>query len=359
MTRACAPNASTCADTQNRRVCDANGLGSTLAPCAAGQRCDAGTCRTIVCSASTARCLNPQTVETCASDGLSASTTPCPADRAARAAPAPVGLHARERELQPSARRVCNGDRLREHQRRLSHGRGVQLRRVPTAGVHAQRGPLLLNPQTLERCAPDGFSASTTTCPSSTSCASAACAPWVCTPNAVSCASTPGTRSVCSSDGLSSTSAPCPVPTNASAATCASGSCGFTCASGYGDCDLDASNGCEVTVTTDARHCGGCGRACAAIPNAETRCESGGCAMGACLPGFANCDNNASNGCEVNLASDRLNCGGCGMVCPVVCRDRACTNSIHNTEPFTATATPAQGCQFNNTHQYRYVNLGT
>jgi hypothetical protein len=44
---------------------------------------------------------------------------------------------------------------------------------------------------------------------------------------------------------------PCANPANATGA-CIAGVCGFTCSSGFADCDRLASNGCEVTLATSA-----------------------------------------------------------------------------------------------------------
>jgi hypothetical protein len=46
-------------------------------------------------------------------------------------------------------------------------------------------------------------------------------------------------------------------------------------------------------------HCGACGRACAGGPNATGVCLSGTCGI-ECAAGFADCDGNAANGCEVD-----------------------------------------------------------
>ena len=96
---------------------------------------------------------------------------------------------------------------------------------------------------------------------------------------------------------------------------CAAGACAIAaCDAGYADCDGAASNGCEVDLTTSATHCGACAAACAPA-NAEGACVAGRCAVGRCRAGYADCDGSASNGCEVNLAVDPVNCGTCASVC--------------------------------------------
>lgn len=45
----------------------------------------------------------------------------------------------------------------------------------------------------------------------------------------------------------------------------------------------------------------------------------------ACAAGFADCDGNGANGCETNIDSDPLHCGGCGVACGVgTCAGAAC-----------------------------------
>jgi hypothetical protein len=119
----------------------------------------------------------------------------------------------------------------------------------------------------------------------------------------------------------------CPRPANASR-TCAAGVCGFTCAAGFGDCDGAPTNGCETPL--DAReHCGACGRRCAAPPNAEAFCNGGTCGF-RCASGYGDCDGDPSNGCEVDLRNDPGNCGGCLARCQrhpfssPVCREGNC-----------------------------------
>jgi hypothetical protein len=116
-------------------------------------------------------------------------------------------------------------------------------------------------------------------------------------------------------------------------AGCAMGACTVaTCNAGFGNCDGNAANGCETPTGNSPMHCGACGAACT-LPNATPRCEAGRCAIASCNTGFADCDNDPSNGCEVdtrttaahcggncggtcrNLNTDNTNCGACGIAC--------------------------------------------
>jgi hypothetical protein len=74
------------------------------------------------------------------------------------------------------------------------------------------------------------------------------------------------------------------------------------CAPGFEDCDGDEGTGCEINVARDPKNCGECGLACPA----GDLCENGKCA---CDPGPDGC------GCK-NLATDPDNCGSCGFKCP-------------------------------------------
>ncbi len=96
---------------------------------------------------------------------------------------------------------------------------------------------------------------------------------------------------------------------------CVAGACGVAaCDPGFGDCDGNASNGCEADLRTTAAHCGTCASRCA-YPNAVGVCRDGLCGLGACGAGFNNCDGDAANGCEVETASNPASCGVCGRVC--------------------------------------------
>jgi hypothetical protein len=91
--------------------------------------------------------------------------------------------------------------------------------------------------------------------------------------------------------------------------------CGVLCAFGTADCDGNPNNGCEINVASDKNNCGACGTVCSAANMASVSCSGGSC-NGACQAGFADCNGNkASDGCESNISSDHNNCGACGNVC--------------------------------------------
>ncbi len=107
---------------------------------------------------------------------------------------------------------------------------------------------------------------------------------------------------------------PCVVP-NASAGCNTSGQCTVgTCTPGYADCNMNPADGCEVNTNTDPNNCSGCGLKCV-LPNAAPACVGGACAIGSCNPGYADCNMVPTDGCEVNTSTDPNNCGTCGFQC--------------------------------------------
>jgi hypothetical protein len=74
-------------------------------------------------------------------------------------------------------------------------------------------------------------------------------------------------------------------------------------------------SGACTNIQTDPNNCGACGTNCGAFQNGVGGCQSGTCAVFSCNAGYADCDKNPSNGCEVNLQTDARNCGACGNVC--------------------------------------------
>ena len=110
-------------------------------------------------------------------------------------------------------------------------------------------------------------------------------------------------------------------------ASCVAGGCVITgCDEGHGDCDRVATNGCEANLAASPAHCGACGNVCPTPAGGVAACNTGVCAFGRCAEGFADCDFNLTNGCEVNTRTDARHCGRCGGACvaPQVCMSGAC-----------------------------------
>jgi len=120
--------------------------------------------------------------------------------------------------------------------------------------------------------------------------------------------------------------ASCLAAQGVAAASCVEGACQIdACDVGLRDCDEMASNGCEVDTETESDNCGACGATCA--PGQD--CMNGTCA---CPGGTLGDDNNcgacgvacgpfetcggASCVCESGDLNDDANCGGCGNACP-------------------------------------------
>lgn len=96
-----------------------------------------------------------------------------------------------------------------------------------------------------------------------------------------------------------------------------------------------SSNSCSGTCTpadfaSDILNCGSCGFKCPPVGNGLPSCVNGVCGIASCNPGFANCNKNAGDGCEVNLMTDKNNCGYCGHTCgdgvfsPSCCQNGIC-----------------------------------
>jgi len=134
-----------------------------------------------------------------------------------------------------------------------------------------------------------------------------------------------------------------------STVSCEMGTCRYVCTASFGDCDGNAANGCETNLNSALAHCGACGRACS-LPNATATCAAGSCAIASCAPGFGDCNGNVADGCEVDTRTSVGNCGTCGHACTVTnatascvagsCGIGACTSLYDNCD-----GNAANGCE--------------
>ncbi len=155
------------------------------------------------------------------------------------------------------------------------------------------------------------------------------------------CASTLSPAVGCAAEAC----APCELPN--AVPTCEGGRCAVaTCELGFGDCNGEASDGCETDLRADPAHCGACNQTCA-LPTAEAACQLGRCVPASCLPGRAECDGNEKTVCETSLADDPKHCGQCGAACALpnaaqaTCEQSACR--VASCEPGRADCDGAAG----------------
>ena len=104
--------------------------------------------------------------------------------------------------------------------------------------------------------------------------------------------------------------------------TCYLAACQF----GWDDCNGDPMDGCELNVSVDPKNCGACGNSCAGAPHSKGTCVVAACQL-TCDQGWSDCNGNTMDGCERPTSADANNCGGCGKVCPqgLVCVNSSCT----------------------------------
>lgn len=105
-------------------------------------------------------------------------------------------------------------------------------------------------------------------------------------------------------------------------ASCIAGQCVNGCASPLQSCNAGA---LCVDPRNDPQHCGGCNQACA-LPQAAPVCVAMQCRIGACQPGFEDCNGLGADGCEANLLTSAQHCGLCGQACAMgdTCQMGAC-----------------------------------
>jgi hypothetical protein len=83
------------------------------------------------------------------------------------------------------------------------------------------------------------------------------------------------------------------------------------CEAQRADCDGDASNGCETDLTKNRDHCGVCGARC---QTPDCSCDNGKLTLH-CDSAHADCDAMLSNGCETEIMTSMQHCGACQRAC--------------------------------------------
>ncbi|RLB47769.1 MAG: hypothetical protein DRJ42_24710 [Deltaproteobacteria bacterium] len=155
----------------------------------------------------------------------------------------------------------------------------------------------------------------------------------------------------------------CPRGPHVATSTCSDvGACENTeCEPGFGDCDDDTTTGCE-TQTNTAMHCGGCFVGCEPA-NATGDCSGGSCAVDVCDTGFGDCDGDPANGCETPLDS-LTNCGGCGVGCSPAfsigdCSTGTCEVGTCDPRRENCDGSPINGCETSTTTNADCGGCGT
>lgn len=106
---------------------------------------------------------------------------------------------------------------------------------------------------------------------------------------------------------------PCDMP--GAQAYCFKQACIFDqCVDGYANCNGKYTDGCEVHLADDLSNCGECENECE-FDNATPMCAGGKCYVQECLDGYSDCDKVPETGCETDVLVEANHCGACGMPC--------------------------------------------
>jgi hypothetical protein len=143
--------------------------------------------------------------------------------------------------------------------------------------------------------------------------------------------------------------APCALA-RATAACTGDGTCVVAaCQAGYADCDKDPANGCEIDLAQPS-HCGACNAACAAAAPVCVPTTAGfACATGCTPQAPTRCGDQC-----VDLASSPTHCGSCNDVCAPVANGQvscargacafSCTAGFHACGGACADSTSPASC---------------
>jgi hypothetical protein len=79
-----------------------------------------------------------------------------------------------------------------------------------------------------------------------------------------------------------------------------------SCQGDFADCNADGDradgDGCETDTAHDPEHCGGCDRPTCRIEHGTPDCAGGSCSIRRCNDGYRDCNFDATDGCEAEVA---------------------------------------------------------
>jgi hypothetical protein len=91
---------------------------------------------------------------------------------------------------------------------------------------------------------------------------------------------------------------------------------------------IACNNNC-IDPRNDPNNCSSCSNVCPTPANSTPVCNNKICAF-LCKANYADCNNNANDGCEITLNSDKNNCGQCGKACGIgnICVSSVCQPNL-------------------------------
>ncbi len=98
------------------------------------------------------------------------------------------------------------------------------------------------------------------------------------------------------------------------------------CAPGFDDCNNNITDGCETDLMSDVNHCLACGRPCV-FNHAIPVCDQGECGFDFCDNLWGNCNGFMEDGCERSLRNNN-NCGDCDVNCLLAHASATCSTGI-------------------------------
>ncbi len=105
----------------------------------------------------------------------------------------------------------------------------------------------------------------------------------------------------------------CSELSNITDGACNGGQCEITCRPGFNNCNQDVSDGCEADLNS-AETCGSCDNACDTNHTTSAVCESGECIL-TCTEDTVMCKGADGKDHCMDLSEDNDNCGWCGNKC--------------------------------------------